>query len=90
MQVHIVTMLVQDAKPALLAPLLDSASSPHTYEVPMRSDAATESSMTDLRDAAPATSQQAGRPGGAACTAALASCLMTVPEDGLKGWPAAM
>ncbi len=56
----------------------------------MRSGAATKSSVTDLRDAAPATSQQAGRPGGAACTAAFASCLMTVPEDGLKGWPAVM
>jgi len=88
MQAHIDVMQVQGLKSALHAPILDSAPSPHN--TPMRAAAATKSSVTDLRDAAPATSQQAGRPGGAACTAAFASCLITVPENGLKGWPTVM
>ena len=33
MQAHIVTMQVKDAKPALLAPVLDSAPSLHTFFV---------------------------------------------------------
>lgn len=43
-----------------------------------------------LRDAAPATSQQAGRPGGAACSMVFSTCLMMLPTDGLKGRPKVM
>lgn len=43
-----------------------------------------------LRDAAPATSQQAGKPGGAACTAVFATCLIMLLHEGWKGCPIVM